>query len=305
MNVGITGASGFLGQQLVKALHARGHEAVAFSRTPQRPVSGCTETRGCGPGRLIDVSGLDAVVNFAGESLLGLWTAARRERIVESRVALTTRLSEAMCRDQGGPRLLVNASGVGFYGDRGDEILDENKAPGSGFLAEVAHAWEAAAMDTARAGVRVARLRIGFVLGAEGGAFPLLRRAFGLGLGGKLGSGRQWMSPVHVADVTGLIVFLLEHEDDQGRSGAHGAFNAVGPNPVRNAEFTRTLAKALGRPAILPAPAFALRGVLGELSTLLLDSQRAVPAHATRLGYEFRFPTVEAMLADLCRPKAD
>ncbi len=298
MKVGITGASGFLGQHLVKALQGRGHDAVAFSRTAARAVAGCVETRSSAPGKQLDLSDLDAVVNFAGESLLGLWTASRRRRILESRVSLTTRLSETMCRDADGPRLLISASGVGFYGDRGDETLDENKPPGDGFLPGVAHAWEAAALDTARSGVRVVRLRIGFVLGADGGAFPLLRRAFGLGLGGKLGTGRQWMSPIHVDDVMRLIIFVLEHEDDQGNATVRGIFNAVCPNPVRNADFTRAVAKVLHRPAILPAPVFALRGLLGELSTLLLDSQRAVPAHALRLGYEFRFPTVEAMLGD-------
>lgn len=299
MKVGVTGASGFLGKHLVEALRSRGHDAVAFSRQASRPVPGYAETRPSAPGRNLDVSGLDAVVNFAGESLLGLWTSARRRRILESRVALTTRLAEAMSRRPDGPRLLISASGVGIYGDRGDEALDEQKAPGNGFLAQVAQAWEAAASGAARAGVRVARLRIGFVLGADGGAFPALRRVFGLGLGGKLGTGRQWMSPVHVDDVIGLLVFLLEHEDDHGDSTVQGAFNAVCPNPVRNADFTREVAAALRRPAVLPAPAFALRGLLGELSTIMLDSQRAVPAHALRLGYEFRYPTVASILKAL------
>lgn len=305
MKIGITGASGFLGRHLIRALHARGHEAVAFSRTPARAVPGCEATRSSAPGQTLDLSGLDAVVNFAGESLLGLWTAARRKRILESRVSLTTRLAEALNRRADGPRLLISASGVGLYGDRGDEVLDESKGAGSGFLPEVAHAWESAARDAERSGVRVMPLRIGYVLGADGGAFPPVRRAFGLGLGGRIGTGRQWMSPVHVADVAGLIVFLLEHEDERGESSARGVCNAVCPNPVRNADFTKAVGRALGRPAILPVPAFALRAVLGELSTLLLDSQRAVPAHALRLGYEFRFPTVEAMLGDLCRKKAE
>ena len=301
MNVGITGASGFLGKHLIQTLQARGHEAVAFSRSPTRAVPGCRETRSSAPGAAFDLAGLDAVVNFAGESLVSLWTEARRHRIRESRVSLTTRLAEAISRNPDGPQLLISASGVGIYGDRGDEILDESKAPGTGFLADVARDWEGAAQGVERSGARLVRLRIGFVLGADGGAFPPLRRAFNCGLGGRLGSGQQWMSPVHVADVAGLIVHLLEHEADHGPSSARGVFNAVCPTPIRNADFTRALAAALHRPAFLPAPVFALRGILGELSTLLLDSQRAVPTHALRLEYAFKFPTLEAMLEDLCR----
>ena len=299
MQVGITGASGFLGKHLVAALRARGHDAVAFSRSPSRPVSDCRETRSSAPGTPLNLSGLDAVVNFAGESLIGLWTEARRRRILESRVSITSRLAEAISRRPDGPRLLISASGVGLYGDRGDETLDESKGPGTGFLADVARQWEGAATDAERCGARVIRLRIGYVLGADSGAFPPVRRAFQFGLGGTLGTGRQWVPPIHVADVAGLIVFLLEHEDDRGDSTVRGVFNAVCPNPVRNAAFTKIVAAALHRPAILPVPAFALRGLLGELSTLLLDSQRAVPSHAQRLGYEWKFPTLESILADL------
>ena len=301
MKVGITGASGFLARHLIKGLHARGHDAVAFTRSPGKPVPGCVETRGLPADQGPDVRGLDAVVNFAGESLLGPWTQAKRQRILASRVGTTTRLAEAMGRLHDSPRVLISASGIGIYGDRGDEVLDESKGPGSGFLAEVATDWEAAARGAEKSGVRVLRLRIGFVVGADGGAFPLLKRVFGLGLGGPLGSGRQWMSPIHVADVAGLIVFLLEHESDGGPA-AFGAFNAACPEPVRNADFTRALGQALHRPAILPAPAFVLRGILRDQARLLLDSQRAVPKWALALGYEFCFPTVAAMFADVCKP---
>ena len=299
MQVGITGASGFLGKHLIAALHARGHDAVAFSRSPAKPVPGCRATRSSAPGTTLDLSGLDAVVNFAGESLIGLWTDARRRRILESRVSITTRLVEAISRHPDGPQILLSASGVGIYGDRGDEALDESKAPGTGFLADVARQWEAAARDAEKCGARVIRLRIGYVLGNNGGAFPPVKTAFRFGLGGTLGTGRQWVPPIHVADVAGLIVFLLEHEDDRGNSTTRGVFNAVCPNPVRNEDFTRAVAAALGRPAILPVPAFALRALMGELSTLLLNSQRAVPTHAQRLGYEWQFPTLAAMLDDL------
>ena len=305
MKVGITGASGFLARHLIRALHARGHDAVAFTRSPGKPVPGCVETRATSADHPPDVAGLDAVVNFAGESLLGPWTQGKRRRILASRVGLTSRLGEAMGRERNGPRLLLSASGVGIYGDRGDEVLDELKRPGTGFLAEVAEQWEAAARGAEKSGVRVARLRIGFVVGPDGGAFPLLRRVFGLGLGGRLGSGRQWMSPVHVADVAGLFVFLLEHEGGDGEPAASGVFNAVCPEPVRNADFTRALGRALHRPALLPVPTFLLRGVLRDQSRLLLDSQRAVPQRARQLGYEFRFPNLAAILADACQPAAD
>ncbi len=301
MKVGITGASGFLARHLIHALHTRGHDAVGFTRSLGKPVPGCVETRGLAVDQPPDLRGLDAVVNFAGESLLGPWTPAKRRRILASRVGLTTRLAEAMGRLPNGPRALLSASGVGIYGDRGDEILDEAKSPGSGFLAEVAEQWEAAARGAEKSGVRVWRLRIGFVIGPDGGALPLLRRVFALALGGRLGSGRQWMSPIHVADVAGLMVFLLEHEGDDGQPAPSGVFNAVCPEPVRNADFTRALGRALGRPALLPVPAFALRGLLRDQSRLFLDSQRAIPAHAQRLGYAFRFPTAAAMLADACK----
>ena len=151
--------------------------------------------------------------------------------------------------------------------------------------------------------MRTALVRIGLVVGADGGAFPLLRRAFGLGLGGRLGSGQQWMSPVHVADVAGLIVHLLEHEDTTGQRAVRGPFNAVCLEPVRNVDFTKAVARVLGRPAMLPVPAFALRGLLGEASHLLLDSARVVPTRARQAGYTFRFPTLRAILDDVCRKK--
>lgn len=296
MRIGITGARGFIGQHLVRALGARGHGCVAFSRSDRDAVPGCVETRAWGAGPP-DLRGLDTVVNLVGESILGLWTAAKRRRIRESRAAGTAALVRAL--PGSGVRALVNASAVGFYGDRADEVLTEDHPPGEGFLPEVCREWEAAAM-TAAAGteagggeVRVAVVRIGFVLGADGGAWPLLRRAFRLGLGGRLGDGQQWMSPVHVADVAGLFVALVEDE------AARGAFNAVGPEPVRNAEFTRAVAHALHRPAVLPAPAWALRSVLGDTSHVMLDSVRAVPARAGEIGHAFRFPTLAAMLADV------
>ena len=303
MRIGITGATGFIGRHLIRRLNERANDCVAFSRAANKPVPGCVETRALGTGRTPDLGGLDAMVNLAGESIIGRWTDGKKWRIRESRVRTTESLVEAMGKASRTPRLLVNASAIGIYGDRGDETMDEGKAAGTGFLAEIAGDWEAAALGAERLGVRTALVRFGLVMGADGGAFPPLRRAFGLGVGGRLGSGQQWMSPVHVEDVVGIIVHLLEADDHDGPRAARGAFNAVCPEPVRNVNFTRAVAKAVGRPAILPAPAFVLRGVMGEASHLLLDSIRVVPVRTRQAGYEFRFPTLGSILADLCRPK--
>ncbi len=299
MVIGITGATGFIGRHLVACLAADGYACVAFSRRPERPVGGCRETRAFAAGQPLDLTGLDAMVHLAGESVMGWWTAAKRERILSSRVASTSRIVQAMGQSStGSPRVLLNASAIGYYGDRGDEVLTESAAPGTGFLADVTQQWEAAARAGEDAGLRVARVRIGFVLGRDGGAWPLLRRIFRLALGGRLGSGRQWMSLVHVDDVTGMIAFLLRDLLHAG-TAAGGVFNAVGPEPVRNADFTRVLAQALHRPVFLPAPEFALRPVLGQMAELLLMSERVVPEQALKLGYCFRYPTLEDMLGAL------
>ena len=293
MKVGITGATGFLARHLIPALRARGHAPVAYSRSPDKPVPGCAETRPLLPDTAPDVAGLDAVINLAGESIMGLWTAAKRRRIVESRVGLTRRLVAALRDTPGAPTILLNASAVGFYGDGGEAPLTEDAPAGSGFLAGVCRDWENAAHEASALGVRVACVRIGFVLGRDGGAFPPLRTAFKLGLGGCLGDGRQWMPPVHADDVAGLFVHLLESSD------ATGAFNAACPNPLRNADFTRAVAHALHRPALLPAPGFILRAALGDLSHLLLDSARVLPERTLASGFTFRYPTLTDMLADL------
>jgi uncharacterized protein (TIGR01777 family) len=299
MVIGITGATGFIGQHLIARLRAGGHGCVAFSRKPGEPVEGCRETRVFAPDRPLDLTRLDAIVNLAGESIMGLWTADKRRRILESRVASTTRIVETLRDAAESPRVLVSASAIGIYGDRGDEVLTEGSEPGPGFLSDVCRQWEAAAGAAETAGVRVARVRIGFVLGRDGGALPLLRRIFGLGLGGRLGSGRQWMSLVHVEDVVGLIVFLLE-DLLAGGAAAGGAFNAVSPEPVRNADFTRALSRALGRPAILPVPAFVLRGLMGEMSQLMLMSERVLPEKTLASGYSFEYPVLDEMLAQTC-----
>ncbi len=279
----VFGGSGFVGGALRREAQRQGIELVCFSRREREGfrVFG-------GPG---DLDGCRAVVNLAGEPILGLWTAGRRRRIVASRVEGTRRIVEAL---RGTPvRTLINASAIGYYGDTGETEVNEASPAGDGFLAETCKAWEAAAEEAVD--VRVVRLRIGFVIG-DGGAMHLIKPVFQAGLGGNLGSGKQWMSCIHVEDVAGLILWALE------KGAVSGAVNAVMPTPVRNAEFTKAIAAAVRRPAIFPAPAFALRLLLGELSRVMLDSARVRPDVATKLGYTFRFPTVASALQSPQKP---
>jgi hypothetical protein len=277
MNIGILGARGYVGTRLCKMAAAAGHTIIPFSR------GGAAGFRQILADEPLDFSGLDAVVNLSGEPILGLWTKSKKNEILRSRVETTRRVVESL---HGGPRVLVNASAIGFYGDTGENAVDESSPAGTGFLASVCEAWEAAAQPAENLGVRTVLLRIGFVTG-PGGAMRLIAPLFKLGLGGKLGSSRQWMSCIHVDDVAGMILWALEN------NAVHGPLNAVNPDPVRNSDFTQILARALHRPAIFPAPAFALRLALGELSRLLLDSIRVRPAKALSLGYCFRHPTLE------------
>jgi uncharacterized protein (TIGR01777 family) len=288
MKVGITGATGFIGSRVAALCARRGLEAVGFSR---RPTAGARLFQLGSPP---DLDGLDAIVNLAGESILGLWTTEKKRRIRESRVLGTRQIVEAIETMTARPRVLINASAIGFYGDTGENLVDESSPPGSGFLAEVCQEWEGEAARAQSLGVRVVFVRIGFVLG-RGGALKLIRPIFKLGLGGRLGSGRQWMSGVHVEDVAGIIVWALENEI------ISGPVNAAMPAPFRNLDFTRELARHVARPAILPAPAFALRLALGELSRLMLDSTRVVPQVALKAGYSYQFPTLPAALEEAVR----
>ena len=285
MKVGITGVSGFIGSRVAARCGARGIEVVGFSRHPGSGARRFELTS------VPDISGLDAIVNLAGEPILGLWTKEKKRRIHESRVLGTRRLVEAIAKAGQPPSVLVNASAIGFYGDTGENLVDESSPAGNGFLADVCREWEAEAARAAACGVRVVFVRIGFVLG-EGGALKLLRPLFKLGLGGKLGSGRQWMSGVHVEDVAGMIVWALENE------GLHGPINAVMPEPFRNVDFTRELARSVRRLAIVPAPAFALRLAFGELADSMLGSTRVAPRVAPNAGYTYQFATLASALAE-------
>ena len=305
MRVAITGATGFIGRRLVRRLPADGHDVVGLTRDVERaraalPVR-CRAVRwdpeggDTTPTALKDV---DAVVHLAGESVAGgRWTAVRKRAIRESRVAGTRALVHALgvLPPAARPRALVGASAIGIYGDRGDEELDERSAPGRGFLAEVCGEWEAATTAASALGLRTAIVRVGIVLGRDGGALRSMLPPFRLGIGGRLGSGRQWMSWIHVDDLVELFARALSDER------VTGVVNGVAPRPVTNAEFTRKLAHALGRPALIPAPAFALRLALGEMSSILLASQRVAPRAALALGFRFRHIELAAATAELCR----
>lgn len=295
----VTGATGLVGARLVRALLADGVEVHAVTRTSggrfPRAVHPVTwDGVRVAPETLAD---LDAVVHLAGEPVFGgLLTDARRARIHDSRIASTRALVEAMAAlpPERRPRAFVCASAVGYYGSRGEATLEESAPPGTGFLADVCVAWEEAARGATDLGVRTASLRIGIVLAREGGALVPMARAFQLCVGGRLGDGRQWFPWIHVDDLVAMIRAAID--DDRWE----GAFNAVGPNPVRNEELTRTLAAAVRRPALIPVPAFALRLLLGELADELLGSRRVVPARAMALGFHFRVQQLaDALEAEL------
>ena len=301
--VGVTGASGLVGSALVTGLTSAGHRVVrvvrgagAASVAGQRLARWDPESGALEPSAL---AGADAVVHLAGESVAGgRWTEAKKRRIRSSRVDVTRRLAEALLRLERPPRLLVSASAVGYYGDRGSEILREDSAPGPGFLAEVCREWEAATDPAARAGIRVVRLRIGMVLSRRGGALGAMLTPFRLGAGGPVGSGVQWVSWIAIDDLVGAILHALATES------LAGPVNAVAPEPVTNRELARTLGRVLRRPALLPLPAVAARLLFGQMADeLLLASARVEPARLRATGFTFRHARLEdALRHELGRP---
>jgi uncharacterized protein (TIGR01777 family) len=290
MQIGLTGASGFLGGKILDLALRRGHEIVAFTRNPRHTIPGCT-MRPFSLETPPDITGCEAILHLAGESVAGVWTRAKKHRIVESRVLGTRRIVEAIHAAGVKPEVLVSGSAIGFYGNRGEEELTETDPPGGGFLADTVRAWEAEAAQAQ--GVRVVMVRTAMVLGTGGGALPLMSIPFRLGLGGRLGRGRQWMSWIHLEDVAQLFLFAAENLD------VRGPLNAAAPWPVRNEDFTRILAYAVHRPAFLPVPAFALRLALGGFSAELLDSKRVLPAVALEQGFGFKFPELAPALKNL------
>lgn len=283
MKLGITGATGFIGSRVASLAAERGWEVTAFTRRPTSP-----SMRRFSLDEPLDVNGLDAVIHLAGEPVFGLWTPEKCRRIMDSRVQGTRRLVEGFAGAARTPRVLVSGSAIGFYGNTGDREVDESSPGGGGFLADVTRAWEAEAMKMGNA--RVAVMRTGFVLGRDGGAMRLVLPVFRAGMGGRLGSGRQWMSCIHVDDVARMALWAVENE------GIAGPFNAVMPQPCTNAEFTKAVAKAVHRPAILPAPEFVLRLFLGRMSSLLLDSSKVRPGVALAKDYSYAFPQLDSAL---------
>lgn len=301
MAILVTGATGLVGARLLPALLDAGEAVAAVTRRPDCAGAGDPRAERVGwDGLRLSgdaLAGTRALVHLAGEPVFGgPATASRRRRIRDSRVESTRALVDAMGALPAGdrPQVFVCASAVGYYGSRGESVLDEDAGPGEGFLAEVCLAWEKQAARAEALGIRRVSLRIGIVLAREGGALAPLARLFGLGLGGPLGDGRQWVPWIHVDDLVALLVRSLEDE------ALTGALNAVAPHPVRNAELTRELAACLHRPALLRVPGFAVRAVLGELAGELLGSRRVVPRRAEQRGFHFRYPTLaEALRAEL------
>jgi uncharacterized protein (TIGR01777 family) len=291
MRVAVTGSSGFVGSALLPLLASSGHTVVRLVRRAPRakhevawdPAGGATDAAG--------LEGLDAVVNLAGASIAGgRWTAARKALLRSSRVGPTRRLAETLATLARPPRVLVSASAVGYYGERGSDWAVETDPPGDDFLGRLSVEWEAAAQPAAAAGIRVVHPRIGIVLDPRGGALAKMLLPFKLGLGGVLGPGTQYFSWIALDDMTAALAWLLEHEE------LAGGVNACAPAPVTNAELTRTLGRALGRPTLVPAPAFALRLALGELADSLLASTRMRPERLLASGFRFRFPQLEPLL---------
>lgn len=290
MNIGITGVTGLIGRRVAELARAGGHSVTAFTRKP----SG--DQRMFSTGSVPDFTGCQAIVNLAGESVVGLWTKAKRKAIRESRVLGTRRVVEGIQKaGENGPKVLISGSAIGYYGDTGETITDETGRSGgeAEFLAEVCQAWEAEARKAEEYGARVVLLRTGVVLARGGGALPAMLPIFRMGLGGKLGSGRQWMSWIHLEDEAALILAAIEN------TTYRGPVNATAPIPVRNAEFTRALGKALGRPAFFWAPGVALKMALGEFSKEVLESRRIVPRAAEKAGFAFKYPELPEALSDL------
>ncbi|MGB4075283.1 TIGR01777 family oxidoreductase [Pseudomonas sp.] len=296
MHILLTGGTGLIGRALCRHWLQQGHQLTVWSRRPEQVKALCGGAV-CGIGRLDELAeeSLDAVVNLAGAPIADRpWTRKRKALLWASRVSLTEQLLAWLETREQKPRVLLSGSAVGWYGDGGERELHEDTPPVSeDFAAQLCGAWEETAQRAEELGMRVVLLRTGLVLSADGGLLKRLLLPFKLGLGGPLGSGRQWMPWIHLADQIALIDFLLQQE------GASGPYNACAPTPVRNREFSQALGRALHRPAFLPAPAFALRLGLGELSGLLLGGQRALPLRLSAAGFSFRFTQLDVALADL------
>lgn len=307
MRIVVTGATGFVGRALCARLLQEGHEVLALTRNAERARSvlgrevACLAWGGESDREWQEAVGVaNTVVHLAGEPVAGArWTAEYKRKITDSRILTTRALVEAIGRQPTRPAALVCASAVGYYGDRKEEILTEKSLPGTDFLAQTCLEWEAEARKAEALGLRVARMRIGIVLGREGALeqmlypLPVPISPFKLGLGGPIGSGRQWFPWIHIEDVVGLFVWAVTTE------AVNGAVNTTAPNPVTNADFVHSIGRILHRPAVAPVPGFLLKAALGEFADVLLGGQHVLPVAAQRLGYRFRYETLEAALRPL------
>lgn len=308
MRVIITGGTGLIGRALVESLVADGHEAIVLSRSPEKTegfpssvqVVGWDARTTEGWGEL--VNGVDAIVNLAGESiagknpLAGRWTPERKRRIRESRVQAGQAVVQAIDAAEHKPGVLIQSSAVGYYGPSSNEVITEQSAAGDDFLASVCQDWEAATAPVESMGVRRVVLRTGVVLSMEGGALPLMMLPFRFVIaGGPMGDGKQWVSWIHLQDEIRAIRFLLENKS------AQGVYNLSTPNPLQNADFNRAIGRVMKRPAIMPAPGFALKAVLGEMATTVLDGQRVAPTRLQEAGFEFEYTDAESALRDLLK----
>src|SRR5262249_42899932 len=303
MKILITGATGLIGRSVCRSLIDEGHQVAVLSRRPPaaidlagviafrwEPVAESPPTAA--------LEGVEAVIHLAGEPVAAArWTDEQKRRIRDSRVKGSRILVAGMRATTRPPKVLVSASAVGFYGDRGDEILNESSAPGSGFLSEVCLEWEAEAARARELGVRVALVRTGGALSPAGGALEKMLLPFKLGLGGRLGGGRQWFPWIHIEDVVGIFLHALMS------AAVDGPINGVAPGIVTNEEFTRELAAALNRPAFFPVPRLALRALMGEMAEVVTDSQRVVPQVALDTGYRFKYPNLRPALESLLKTR--
>jgi uncharacterized protein (TIGR01777 family) len=290
----VSGASGPIGKALLPSLRTNGAHITRLVRDNAPPTYSDEQTIPWHPGQPLSadaLSGFDAVIHLAGETIVGRWTESKKNKIRDSRVIGTRNLAQSLAQAKHRPQIFLCSSAIGYYGNRGDEALTEESAPGTGFLAEVCQEWEAATHPAAEAGIRTVAIRTGVVLSREGGALAKMLPPFKMGVGGKIGDGRQWMSWIDVQDLVGAIHHILKSDL------LYGPVNMVAPRPVTNAEFTQTLASVLSRPAVFPVPAFAVKLLFGEMGeTVLLGSQRVEPTQLVSSGYPFRFRDLRASL---------
>jgi len=301
MNIIISGGRGFIGTQMVPALIAAGHVVTVWSRTPQEEkragVGAYYWNPVEGPPQPESLEKIDVVIHMAGESVAQKWNPEVKARIRESRVIGTRNLVAGIEKMLDRPKALVCSSATGFYGDRDDEVLTEESAPGSGFLSDVCQEWEKEADQAAQLGLRVVKIRTGMVVGAGGGAVNRLIPTFKAKMGGKLGSGKQWMPWIHMRDIVGIYQFAAERD-------VFGVLNGTAPNPVRNEEFTEAFGSALEEPWKLQVPEFALKMMFGEMADVVLSSQRVLPEATLAAGYQFRFTDIHAALNDVLKAAA-